>query len=149
MPTPTNAQLKTELTTDPGALGYVPANGDIGALTKALNQVRAGAAADGKSYSIFRNDVLPIEIVDAIAAADFTGLTAALISKLQLLFIGNMVDMTRTNARANFQSIFSGMSATTTNAILAAIKRNGSRAEAMWGTGVIINDDMVRDALKS
>lgn len=146
----TTAQLATELTTDPANLGYAAliAAGNDRDLAAALNLVRSGTSADNKSYTVWRNDVSPKEVVNCIAPADFTNATQIQITKLNLLFTGNSVDATLSNVRANMANIFSGASAATTNALAAVSRRNGSRAESLWGTGTSVSADDVAKALR-
>jgi len=129
--------LQSEVKNDPAALGYSGKTDEQ--ITNILNTVGSGTAADGKSYTIFRNDILPKEIVNCIDPVDFTAATQLSISKLELLFVAAPIDATLTNVRANFQNIFSGASATTKNALSAVAQRNGTRAEVLFGTGTVIN----------
>lgn len=72
--------LKNEITTDPAGLGYVAlsAAGDDQGIADALNLVRTGTAADGKSYSLFQGQVLDAtrQNVRAIIVGIFSGMTA-------------------------------------------------------------------------
>lgn len=130
--------LQTEITTDPAAIGYAgKTDAQVAAL---LNTVRSGTAPDGKSYTIFRNDIAPKEVVNCIEAADFTAATQLVISKLELLFVAAPIDATLANVRTNFSNLFSGASATTRTALAAVAQRNGSRAEVLFGTGVSITE---------
>lgn len=147
----TLALLKTELTTDPGGLGYVAAraSGNVAALANLINLPHSGSAADGVSYSVFRNDVVAKEVANAITAADFAALTALQLAQLQFLFLGGVVDFGTANVRQSFQAIFSAASAGTKAAIVALANRQGSRAEALWGVGVAVTVDQVVGALNS
>lgn len=129
--------LNTEVKNDPASLGYAGKTDEQIAVI--LNTIGSGTAADGKSYNIFRNDILPKEIVNCIEATDFSAATQLIISKLELLFVAAPIDATLANVRANFQNIFSGASATTKSALSAVAQRNGSRAEVLFGTGTVIN----------
>lgn len=131
--------LQSEITTDPAALGYAGKTDDQIAVL--LNTIGSGTAADGKSYTIFRNDIAAKEVVQAIESADFisgTILTQLLTSKLQILLSAVPIDATLANVRANFMGIFNGASVTTKNAMSALAQRNGSRAEVLFGTGVTL-----------
>lgn len=143
---PTNAQLKTELTTDPSALGYAAliTAGAISALAQAINLVRAGGA-----FSVFRNDIAPIEVINAIASADFAASTALQMAQLQFFFAGGRIDATSANVRANFLAIFSAASTATKNALSALSQRQGSRAEVLWGTSTVIIEEQITNALNS
>ena len=142
--------LKSELLNDPAGLGYsVPiAAEDDPAVADMINLIRSGTAADGKSYSLFRKDIQPKEIVNCIASADFAGSTQLQIAKLNLLFVSNPIDASLTNVRANFQGIFSNASAGTIAALAAVAVRNGSRAEVLFGYGVNITSSDIATALR-
>ena len=142
--------LKSELLNDPANLGYaVPiAAEDDPSVAAIINQIRSGTAADGKSYSLFRKDILPKEIVNCIAAADFTGSTQLQIAKLNLLFVSSPIDASLANVRANFQGIFSAASAGTIAALAAVAVRNGSRAEVLFGIGTNITSSDIATALR-
>lgn len=138
------AALATELNTDPKALGFaalIAAKNDQGC-ADLLNRA-SGAGAQ----SVFRNDIAPREIIQAIAAADFTAATQLQISKLSLMLASAPIDATLANVRANLQGIFSGASAATTNALTAVASRTGSRAEVLLGVGTVVGWQDVAKAL--
>jgi hypothetical protein len=140
----TNAQLKTELTTDPTSLGYAPliTAGNLGGVESLINKIQG-------TITVFRNDVAPREVVQCIAAADFNAAAQIAISKLEMMFISAPLDCTLANVRANMQGIFTGASAATTNALSAVAQRNGSRAEQLWGTGTLVSSNDIMVALHS
>ena len=156
--------LRNEILNDPVAIGLKAlvsvAEGGTGTTTKdatiaaVLNFIRDGVTADpdngvvGTAITVFRNDITPKEIVQCIAAADFTAATQLNISKLQLLFQSAPIDATLANVRANFQNLFSGASAATQNALSAVAQRKGSRAEQLWGTGTTVQSSDVSFALR-
>lgn len=150
-------QLKTELQNDPASLGYAAliALGDHTGLAAVLNFRRDGSTPSpvngvvGTAITVFRNDIAPKEIVNAIAAADFAAAQQIQISKLQILFQGAPIDATLANVRANFQGIFTSASATTTNALAALAQRNGSRCEQLFGTGTTVTQNDVANVLAS
>lgn len=144
------AALKSELVNDPASLGFsaLISTGNHDSIASSLNQVRSGTAADGKPYSIFRNDISPKEIVNSIASADFSTATALQIQKLNLLFVAGVIDATLTNVRANMQNIFSSASAGTIAALAAIASRNGSRVEVLFGIGSSIVSNDIAIALR-
>lgn len=148
----TTAQLKSELRNDPGGLGYAAliTAGAIGALSQALNLVRSGSAADGKSYTVFSQSVSAAAIMGSINATEWTASVPSTNNWLALLcfLVGGSVDATVANDRAVFAKIFAGMPNTLT-ALTAAAQRNGSRAEALWGAGTAVADADVLTALNS
>lgn len=152
------ATLKTEISTDPAALGCVAlfnAGNDNG-LAEVLNFVRDGVAACpvngivGAAITVFRNDIVPKEVVNAITSTDFSAATQIQISKLNLLFIATPIDATLANVRANFSGIFPAATFPTTNANLVALaSRNGSRAEQLFGTGTRLTAGDIATARRS
>lgn len=152
------ATLKAYITNDPDALGFTPyvAAGDGNDIAAILNFVRDGVAACpvnnvvGAAITVNRNDVAPTEIIQCIAAADFSGATQIQISKLEMLFVMGTLDCTKTNVSANLQSIFSAASAATKNALAAVVQRHGTALEKEIGQdGVSISGDDVLAILRS
>lgn len=155
------AALKTELQTDPRGYGYAFAGRNDTDMANRLNLVRDGSAgrvptnptaAGGVAtgiVSVFRDDIPVREIVAAITPADYTNLTQLQISKLTLQFAGSgmVIDATNANTRGSFAAIFSGMSATTTNAINALASRPASRAEELFGLNFRVSATDVGTAL--
>lgn len=138
------AALTTEINTDPASLNLatlVAAGNDSG-VAAALNAAGAGAA-----FSIFRKAIAVRDVVANIASADFASLTALQLAKLQLLFAGSAtLDATDTNTRTIIVGVFSGMATTVSN-LTALAKRQGSRAEVLWGDGTTISANQVSQAL--
>lgn len=141
----TTAALRSEIQTDPAGVGYAPAaaSGADGAVADLLN-----AAGVGVGYSIFRKSVGVHEVIGAIDSANFASLTALQLAKLQLLFAGTAdVDATDLNTRNIATGIFTGMAATLAN-LAVLVKRQGSRAEVLWGDGTRVSADDVGHALR-
>lgn len=138
----TTAALKSEFASDPAGVGYasaLAAANDV-QLAALINALTGPGAAN-----VFRNDIQPLEVINAILTADFTALTTNQILQIQLMFLGGVLDATNANVRANFNAIFSGK--TTTLANLAAVaQRTGSRAEALFGTGFVVTPAMCSQA---
>jgi hypothetical protein len=128
--------LRTEIESNPQGLGYAPlmTRGSDADVADLLNAPRSGAA-----YIVFRPDVPVKDVVEAITAADFGSLTAVQCARLQLLFVGGTVDVSRTNTRQALQDLFSGASNATKAALLALVSRSGSRAEKLFGVGTTIH----------
>lgn len=146
MTTITLAALKSEIQSDPTGVGYAApvAAGADGAVADLLNAAGAGVA-----YSIYRKSVGIHEIIAAIDATNFGSLAALQVAKLQLLFAGTgNLDATDANTRAIATGIFTGMTATLTN-LAALVKRQGSRAEVLWGDGARVTADLVSQARNS
>jgi len=133
----TTAALTSEIQADPMAYGYaafVAAGNDRG-IADALNLVRAGA-----SYKVDVGVIDSYLIVSAIIPAELATRTSAQISQLQLLTGAGRVDTAHPNVQAQFQAIFDAATAPVSRAALIALaKRQGSRAEQLFGTKVTLN----------
>jgi hypothetical protein len=150
-------QIKNYVNTDPDALGFAPyvsAGADTN-VADLLNFVRDGVTACpdngvvGAAVTVQRNDVRPAEIVNCVATADFSAATQIQISKLEMLFVGGLVDCTLANVSGNLQSIFSSASAATKNALAAVVSRHGSALEKLLGAdGVSIDPAAVGHILR-
>lgn len=139
------SQLKTELQTDPKVIGYAVliTQGNDQAVADLIN-ARSGPG----SASVFRNDVAPREIINAVASADFTAATQIIISKIQLMFQAAPLDCTLANVRGNLQGIFAASTVGTQNAVTAVCSRTGSRAEVLFGAGIVVSAGDVGKALR-
>ena len=147
------SQLATELNTDPAGLGYSPlvAAGRDAALVDALNQVRPGGA-----FQVDRERVPTWAIFGSIDAAEFLALTATQREQLLVLLNAGQVDLSNANIRNILvccgagagTGIFANPSATRTN-LIALAKRQGSRAEVLWGSGTVVNGRDVSLALRN
>ena len=135
------AELTTELSTDPETLGYTgKSNGE---LVDILNEVRAGA-----QFEVTRNTTLsagnvaePIrsqDIVDGTTSADFAALSAAEQRLYGSLVSREVVNLTAA-MKAHFLSLFGAGTDTRTN-LAALSKRQGSRAEVLFGEQVTLED---------
>ena len=139
------AALKAELTTDPSALGYTAAfvTGDHGTPQRLLCQVRAGAA-----FLVDRELVPTYLLFSAVDATDFATLTALQIAQLSAILSAGQVDLTKANIRTMLGAIFPLGGATRT-ALTALAKRQGSRAEVLFGTGACPSTREVSAAFRS
>jgi hypothetical protein len=122
-----HAALKVELDSDPTARGYAGTqDAEAAAL---LNEVQSG-------LTINRTTASTQEIREAVEVGDWTGLTDAQRFAMMFLTGGGALNPNHANVIAAFQAIFA---ATNTLTNLAALQtRDGSRAEELWGDGVVI-----------
>lgn len=151
--------LRTELLTDPFNLyGTDVANRNDSLVAAAINLARP-------SIQIRRADINSSDVINAIAVADYAALpanpnTTALSTERRFLSwlecIANTEkirllqdDGTDAPAIANFRAMFSpgGVNTPTFNRLIALAMRNGSRAEQLFGTDVIVDTQHVTDAL--
>lgn len=131
------ATLKTEINSDPNGLGYAApySLGSDDGVAALINAVGAGAA-----YSIYKNNIPLHDMIANIASSEFTSLTSLQVAQLQFLFQGSggVVDATDTNTRNIITAIFAGKTSTLAN-FAALAKRQGSRAEVLFGVGVSVS----------
>jgi hypothetical protein len=140
------AAMRSEIVTDPAGVGYAApyAAGNDDGVAALLNAVGAGAA-----YSVYKKSVPVRDLVASIDPTNFAALTALQLAKLQLLFTGAAtLDASDANTRTIVQGVFSGMAATLTN-FAVLVKRQGSRAEVLWGDGARVSADDVSKARKA
>lgn len=130
------AALKTELTSDPAAIGYAAANGDHDAITKLLNRPQRTIDAESLPSGV---------LVSCIDRAEFAALSAADKQYLNLFVTAGDVPMSQ-NVRQALRVLFPAGSETRTR-INRATRRAGSRAEEL-GLGRVTESD-VADALRN
>ena len=139
------AALKAELVTDPAVLGYGTSLtvGDHGTPAKLLCQVRAGAA-----FLVDRELVPTYMLFSAVDAAEFATLTALQLSQLSTILSAGQVDLSKVNIRTMLGAIFP-LAGPTRAAIVTLAKRQGSRAEVLFGTGSCPSNIDVSNAWRS
>lgn|SRR5487761_2152066 len=120
------ATLKTDATANFAAL---VAAKDWPAVAAAYNLPSSPAV------TIWRADIRPVEVIDAITGSEFIVLTAQHQAMLSLLLLPGVVDATSANVRADFSAIFSAGSSLT--ALIAMAQRTATRLEALFTTSAI------------
>lgn len=128
------AALKTEITTDPAAIGYAAAGGDHVAIAKLINKPGRAIGIESLSSGV---------LVSCLDQTEFTALTAAQKAYLNLFVTAGEVPMTQKTRQA-LRGMFPAGSETR-QAINQATKRDASRAEEL-GFGRVTESD-VADAL--
>lgn len=156
MSTPfTKEALTAEITNDPAVLGYAQfkATGDRFGLMGLIN---AAVAAN----QVKRTDVMAVEVLQAIDIRDLafpgTGQVAvanqplatawfnAAVSQPKIRFVNE--DGTDTQELKNFKLLVVSPGNGSQARLVALSTRNGSRAEALWGAGFTVSEQMVADA---
>lgn len=134
--------LKTEVQTDPTALGYAAylATGSLSPIVDLLNAPRAGV-------TVFRGVIPSYEIVNATEPTEWAALSSAEKQRYQTLTGAGQVDVSNANVRAAFSAMFAAGTATRA-ALVALASRVGSRAEQLFGAGVAVTADDVARALR-
>jgi hypothetical protein len=143
-------QLAAEINADPTALGYAPlvAAHDRPGVAALMNLPRAG-------ITVKRNDVMASEVIAAVDSRDFVttpnaahcAFISALLTKGAPLQFQD-ASGTDTNILGNIKRLLVADDATHTSraALNALATRIGSRAEQLWGTGTLINEQNIADA---
>lgn len=136
------AALKNEIDTDPATIGYAPlvTSGDDVGIANLLNQVRAGTSIT-KAF-------IPLEdVLAAIVKTEFDSLTSAQKTVVDQFIRGTRIKSGDANMRATLGALFAA--GTTTRANLVALStRTGSRAEVLFGEGIVIGHADVARALR-
>ena len=87
------------------------------------------------AVTIWRADIKPVEVIDAITGTEFIALTPQHQAMLSLLLLPGVVDATSANVRADFSAIFSSGSSLTALSTIA--QRTATRLEALFTTSAI------------
>lgn len=129
--------LRDEIAADPEGLGLAWANGDQ-ATADALNEVRAGSTVQNR-------EIPATAVVGAIAYAEYVSRDPVARQYLDLVVSaeggrGGSLDVSPgSSLRAALLVIFDNATAPLTRAALvAAVQRPGSRAEELFGAGVVV-----------
>jgi hypothetical protein len=138
------AALASEINTDPAALGYAApkAAGNDQGVANLLNAVGAGAG-----FQVNREPISTAFFLSNVAAAEYLALTAVKLAQLQCIVAAQTVDINDASTQAMLIGVFGNPSATRTN-IIAILKRQGSRAEVLFGRGTVITVNDISKALR-
>lgn len=140
----TSAQLATELTNDPKALGYAATvHSSYAALAAKVNATYAGVGM------VLRNDLTAREILACLTWAEVATFTAAQWAAFQAFLIPGSIDASNTNISAMFLGLFPNASFPVTRAALIAVGKKvaPSRAEELWGYNTRVTDQDIALAL--
>ena len=127
--------LKSELINDPKGLGLnvLYANGQDQDAADALNLIRVGG-----DYQINAEPVHAKDVVKAISLADFNAMTPTDFQKLTILFLMGDIELANPVTQTLLGSVFPAGGQTRTN-LIALSKRQGCRAEVLFGNGVRVS----------
>lgn len=138
--------LKNEINNDPKSLGYAAFTeiGDDQSVANLLN-----AIGEGGDFQIDNEPVSPSKVVAVISQVDFDVLTPTALQKLQfLLSLSGGLDLADSSVLGLVSSVFPADGATRT-ALLLLSKRQGCRAEVLFGNGVRVSAADVAQALRN
>jgi hypothetical protein len=143
-------QLKTELETDPlvPPMGYNVApdfyvtNNNDAALASMLNEVRTGTAFQVNSV------ISSAKLWEVIVSDELTALAATQRTLLQIALMVPSFDLGITEVQKKLGDIFPAGSVTRSN-LQALQKRQGSRAEVLFGRGTVLRIADVACALRT
>lgn len=147
------AQLKTEINTDPQTYGYAAwvAASEPENVAAALNKVRDGT--DGEAAILVRRlDVSAIELLEAVDTRDFIASPNSLqaawfesVTQNATVRLANP-DGTQNRVKNNLDRVLNDTQGSQTR-LNALARRNGSRAEQLFGTGATVSVSDVQAAL--
>ena len=124
-------KLKSELATDPVAMGYSGKTTDQ--IVTLIN--------DPTKRTIDRTIVPAYEVINATVPAEWAALTADEKTRYSTLTGAGALDVTNANVRAAFAAMF-GAGTTTRTALVALQTRTGSRADEL-GLGPVTRQDVI------
>lgn len=129
----TLAGLASEIANDPLSLGYSGKDDPTAAGLLNLSPQPTPVAG-------FKNSIPLQQVVQAIVPADLLALTALQLQQLTFLlsFSGGSFDGTNTNTSTAFGTLFAGKT-NTLAAFTAIAAKTLSRAEVLWGSGIVIS----------
>ncbi len=138
------AELNTELTTDPQALGYTPLDGDDKQDADAINLARVTFQRD--------NFISAVTIEEAVAPAEFPVGSADQFKRdmwRDLLLAVGLEGRVNANGSKLKDKVLLVFPAGVTRTNLAALQqRDGSRAEVLWGDGSVVSGKAIAKALR-
>lgn len=139
------AALKTELQTDPKALGYssLLTIGDQQAVADLLNDIHTSG-----DYDVNNEPVEPSKLVAQITTVDLVAMNSTQTARLQLLFTLPRLDLANSVVYANLATCFPAAGETLTNLTLLQ-KRHGTRGEVLFGNSIRITSSDVANAVNS
>lgn len=143
----TYQQLHDEIVNDPTGVGYaadVTAGSDGNIATK-LNTVGSTQA-----YVVNREPIASATFTALIDLTEFSAGTQAQRDYLGMIVAAPTVDLNNAVVKAALTALFSAAAWPNTRARMsAALTRQGSRAEVLWGTGVAVGAGDVSHVLRS
>lgn len=136
------AALITEVTTDPKGIGYAALNSDANLIAALMNTAPEPIGAPEQIYRIRTETYL---VTSKIDRAEFVALAAGIRDYLIVMFGTPWLQTGDANLRTQVAQAFPvGASRT---AMTAAVQKDATRCEALWGDGFRVTPQMVAEAL--
>lgn len=144
MPTPALSVLKTELATDPKALGYATLKAQTNGNEAVANRINEAGSVPADT--IFKSSVLTYELLAEMVYSEYNGWTTAQKSIVDNnpWFRQERIKTGSANMRTTLGAIVPA-GASRTN-MVAFASRAASRAEFLWGEGTVITMTDVANA---
>lgn len=141
----TISALRNELRNDPLSLGYGPAiaSGDQNTLFSLVNMIRRGGA-----FQVDRDPVRPEVLFSEVTPEDFAAMTTTELARLQVLMVLPQIDLADGSTKTIVDSLFANGAVTRQNVTILK-QRDGSRAEVLWGKGIIVTVNQIDQALQA
>ena len=135
--------LQSELFLDPVRIGYAPwiSAGDHNGVYDLVNRPTSGGA-----FQVNRDPVVPEIMFGEMDPADFEAMTTTQLARLQVLMVLPSINLADTSTKAIVDGLFANGSVTRQQLSLLQ-KREGSRAEVLWGEGCIVTLNQIAQAL--
>ena len=134
---PTRAELRSEILSDPAAVGYAG---------KEPHEIAALLNDPARGETVSRAMVPSWELQAAVVGSEFQALSAVAQRAWLAIVALPEVPVTNANLRSQVAAIWGAGTATRGN-LQALETRPGSRAEALWGEGTYITHQQVSEAL--
>lgn len=140
----TMAALTTELTNDPLGLGYSAHLASPSDIANLMNTAPEPIAV-GNQEQIFRNRIETYLVTSKIDRAEFVALAQGVRDYLSVVFSAPFLQSGDANLRTQLGGAFPvGVSRT---AMTAAVQKDATRAEALWGDGFQVTAQQVYTGL--
>lgn len=140
MADPTKEQLKNEIQTDPASMGYAGNNSEE--IAGLLNK------PDGTKHGTVNVEtVTKATAQKAVIATEYTALTSERRDLWLAILQIDDLPVEEQSIRDQVQEVWAA-GTTTRNRLVALLSRPASRAEALWGRGVMISKQQVNQALQ-
>lgn len=136
--------LQSEITSDPKGIGYAAQNGNATTIADLMNLAPEPIAV-GSQEQIYRNRVETYTVTSKIDRAEFVALAQGVRDYLTVVFSTPYLQSGDANLRTQLGGAFPvGASRT---AMTAAVQKDATRSEALWGDGFRVTPQQVAAAL--